>query len=65
MRDCKAAGHGMMGMKILGEGKMREQVDVALRFALQNDSMDCFTIGAANRTELSDLIKRVPAAATA
>jgi hypothetical protein len=48
MRDAKAAGHGMMGMKILGEGKMRNQVEVALRFALQLDCMDCYTIGAAN-----------------
>jgi 1-deoxyxylulose-5-phosphate synthase len=62
MRDAKAAGHGMIGMKILGEGKMRNQVEVALRFALQVDCMDCFTIGAANRTELADLIKRVPIA---
>jgi predicted aldo/keto reductase-like oxidoreductase len=62
MRDCKAAGHGMMGMKILGEGKMRNQVEIALRFELQNDSMDCYTIGAANPTELADLIKRTPTA---
>jgi len=62
MRDAKAAGHGMIGMKILGEGKMRNQVEVALRFALQLDCMDCFTIGAANRTELADLIARMPIA---
>jgi hypothetical protein len=29
------------------------------------DCLDAFTIGAANRVELSDLIKRVPAASQA
>jgi 1-deoxyxylulose-5-phosphate synthase len=65
MRDAKAAGKGMMGMKILGEGRLKDSIDVALRFALGITCMDCFTIGAANRTELADLIRRVPAAATA
>jgi 1-deoxyxylulose-5-phosphate synthase len=65
MRDAKAAGKGMMGMKILGEGRMRDSIDVALRFALGINCMDCFTIGAANRTELADLIKRVPASSLA
>jgi 1-deoxyxylulose-5-phosphate synthase len=65
MQEAKAAGKGMMGMKILGEGRLRDSLDVALRFALGLNCMDCFTIGAANRTELADLIKRIPAAATA
>jgi len=65
MREAKAAGKGTIGMKILGEGRMVNYIDQALRFALRIDCMDAFTIGAANRNELADLIKRVPAAATA
>ena len=61
MRQSKAAGKGVIGMKILGEGRLRDRVDQALRFALGIDCLDCFTIGAANRGELQDLIKRVPA----
>jgi hypothetical protein len=54
-----------MGMKILGEGAMSDRVDQALRHAVSLDCLDCFTIGAANRGELADLIKRIPAASEA
>jgi hypothetical protein len=54
-----------MGMKVLGEGRLRDQIDKTLGFVLGLDCLDCFTIGAANRNELSDLIKRVPAASVA
>ena len=60
----KAAGKGVIGMKILGEGVMRERVGEALQHALALDCIDCFTIGAENRVELSDLIRRIPEAST-
>ncbi len=63
LRQMKAAGKGVIGMKILGEGGLRDRVDEALRFALSQDCVDCFTIGPGNRQELADLIKRIPAAA--
>jgi len=62
LRRTKAAGKGIIGMKILGEGGLRDRVDEALRYALSLECLDCFTIGPANRQELSDLIKRIPAA---
>jgi predicted aldo/keto reductase-like oxidoreductase len=62
MRQMKAAGKGVMGMKILGEGGLRDRRDECLRYALSLDCLDCFTIGPANRDELSDLIKRIPPA---
>jgi len=62
LRQMKAAGKGVIGMKILGEGGLRDRVDECLRYALSLDCVDCFTIGPANRDELSDLIKRIPAA---
>jgi predicted aldo/keto reductase-like oxidoreductase len=65
LRDFKKAGKGVIGMKILGEGDLRDKVDDALRFALSQDCIDCFTIGAANRDELTDLIKRMPTASQA
>ena len=61
LRQSKAAGKGVMGMKIVGEGRLKDRIDQSLRFTLGLDCLDCFTIGAANRGELSDLIKRVPA----
>jgi len=60
LREIKAAGKGVIGMKILGEGGLRDRRDEALRFALSLDCVDCFTIGAANRDELTDLIQRIP-----
>ena len=65
LRQLKAAGKGVIGMKILGEGGLRSRVDEALSFALSLDCVDCFTIGAANRGEVADLIKRIPAASLA
>lgn len=62
LRQMKAAGKGVIGMKILGEGDLRNRVDEALQFALCQDCLDCFTIGAENRQELADLVRRIPAA---
>ena len=65
LRQSKAAGKGVMGMKILGEGRLRNRIDETLSFVLGLDCLDCFTIGAANRDELADLIRRMPAASQA
>jgi len=60
LRQMKAAGKGVIGMKILGEGGLKDRVDEALSYALALDCVDCFTIGPGNRDELADLIKRIP-----
>ena len=65
LRESKANGKGILGMKILGEGRLKDQINTTLNFVLGLDCLDAFTIGAANRVELSDLIKRVPAASQA
>jgi 1-deoxyxylulose-5-phosphate synthase len=49
-------------MKILGVGGLRNRVDEALQYALAQDCVDCFTIGAESRTEMEDLVRRIPAA---
>lgn len=61
LREMKAAGKGVIGMKILGEGALRDRPDEALKYALSLDCVDCFTIGAETREEQADLIKRIPA----
>jgi aryl-alcohol dehydrogenase-like predicted oxidoreductase len=65
MRGMKANGQGVIGMKILGEGQLRDRVDEMLRFALSLDCLDCFTIGVESRQEVADLIKRIPGASQA
>lgn len=65
IKGLKAAGKGVTGMKILGEGALSDRVDEALRHAVGLDCIDCFSIGPANRDELSDLIRRISAASQA
>lgn len=62
LKEMKAAGKGVIGMKILGAGKLRGNVDQALQFALAQEVVDCFTIGAESRTEMEDLVRKIPAA---
>ena len=62
IKQMRAQGKGIIGMKILGQGAMRKRQDEAIRFALGTGVLDAFTIGAENDTEQSDLIKKVAAA---
>jgi aryl-alcohol dehydrogenase-like predicted oxidoreductase len=63
LREMKAAGKGIVGMKILGQGDLRGRQDEALKYALSLGVLDAFTIGAENKTEQEDLIRRIAAAA--
>ncbi len=62
LRKMRANGKGVIGMKILGAGALRGKIDEALQFALAQDCLDCFTIGAESPDEFRDLLKRIPAA---
>jgi predicted aldo/keto reductase-like oxidoreductase len=62
LRQMKAAGKGIIGMKIFGAGKLRSKPDECLQFALGLDCVDVFTIGAESRAEMEDLVKKIPAA---
>jgi aryl-alcohol dehydrogenase-like predicted oxidoreductase len=61
LRQMKAAGKGVIGMKILGGGKLVTQQDRALKYALSLDCVDCFTIGTESREQFQDIVKRIPA----
>src|SRR5262249_21148906 len=45
LRTVKQRGKGVIGMKILGAGALRNKRDEAPQFALAQDCLDCFTIG--------------------
>ena len=64
LRQMKTSGKGVIGMKILGAGKLRGKPDEALQFALAQDCVDCFTIGAENIAEMQDLTRKISAAST-
>lgn len=61
LRAGRQSGKAIVGMKILGQGDMRTRVDEALKYSFSLDLLHAFTIGAENRTEQLDLIKRIAA----
>jgi len=63
IREMRAAGKGIIGMKILGQGDMRGRQDEALKYALSLGLLDAFTIGAESKAEQQDLMRRIAAAA--
>ena len=64
LKQMKDAGKGVIGMKILGAGRLRAKADEALQFALAQDVIDCFTIGSESIAEMQDLTRKIPAAST-
>jgi hypothetical protein len=63
LHEMKSAGKAVVGMKILGQGDLRNRQDEALKYALSLGVLDAFTIGAESKTEQEDLIHRISAAA--
>jgi len=62
LREMKAAGKAVVGMKILGQGALRNRQDEGIKFALSLGLLDAFTIGAESKQEQEDLIRRIAAA---
>jgi len=62
LREMRAAGKGVVGMKILGQGDLRNRQNQALNYALGLGVLDAFTIGAESINEQTDLMKRIAAA---
>jgi aryl-alcohol dehydrogenase-like predicted oxidoreductase len=62
LKEMKAAGKAVVGMKILGQGELRTRQDEAIKYALSLGLLDAFTIGAESKAEQDDLIRRIAAA---
>jgi aryl-alcohol dehydrogenase-like predicted oxidoreductase len=62
IKQMRAAGKGIIGMKILGQGRLRTRQSEAIHYALSLGLLDAFTIGAASKREQLDLIGRIAAA---
>jgi aryl-alcohol dehydrogenase-like predicted oxidoreductase len=63
LHEMRAAGKGIVGMKILGQGDLSGRQDEALKYALSLGLLDAFTIGAESKKQQDDLIRRIGAAA--
>ncbi len=62
LQKMKRQGKAIIGMKIIGAGRLRDKVDKCLQYTLAQDFIDCFTIGQENRDEMRDLLQRMPEA---
>ena len=62
LKEMKASGKAVVGMKILGQGALRNRQDEGIKYALSLVLLDAFTIGAENKQEQEDLIRRIAAA---
>jgi aryl-alcohol dehydrogenase-like predicted oxidoreductase len=62
MQQMKSSGKGLIGMKILGQGDLRNKQSEAIKYALSLNLLDAFTIGAESKSEQDNLIQRVAAA---
>jgi predicted aldo/keto reductase-like oxidoreductase len=57
--QLKAAGKGLVGIKVLGEGSLVDKIDDALQFALTKSQLDCFSIGCESQAQVLDNINRI------
>jgi 1-deoxyxylulose-5-phosphate synthase len=64
LKDMKAKGKGVIGMKVLGAGRLRGKADEAIQYHMAQPFIDCFTIGAESREELQGLVSKIAAAST-
>ncbi len=63
LKQMRAQGKGIVGMKILGQGDLRDKPQEAIRYALSTGVLDAFTIGAESEKEQNDLVRRIATAA--
>jgi 1-deoxyxylulose-5-phosphate synthase len=66
LEEMHAAGKGIVGMKILGEGKINtpERKDASLRFVLGLGTVNAFIIGFESTEQIDDILKRTADALT-
>lgn len=62
LKEMRAKGKGIIGMKILGQGDLRNVAENCLQYALAQGVLDCFTIGAESIAEMKDLLVKIPEA---
>ncbi len=64
IKRMREKGHGIIGMKIMGEGRFKtpEDREKSIRFAMQPGFLDCVTIGFKSPAEIDEAIKRMNSA---
>ena len=59
LRTMKAAGKGVVGMKIIGNGQLANRLETAINHAVRLDAIDAFTIGFTSYAQLQDVSTRI------
>ena len=62
LRQMKAQGKGIIGMKVLGAGQLTKQADECLQWQLAQDCVDCFTLGMKTPAEFGRTLKQIRSA---
>lgn len=60
LKQMKTSGKSVIGMKVFGGGSLSGRPNECLKFALDQEYLDCFTIGIENIEQLNDLEQRIP-----
>ncbi len=60
LEEMHAAGKGVIGMKILGEGRIKDpaRIDASLKYVLGLGTVDAFIIGYESTEQVDDILKR-------
>ena len=61
LRQARENGKSVLGMKIVGEGRLRDQIDQSLKFVLSLGIVDAFTVGFQSVEELDQMIEKIAA----
>jgi aryl-alcohol dehydrogenase-like predicted oxidoreductase len=56
LRQAKAAGKAIIGMKIFGEGQLVEEREACIKFAQDHDFMDAMTIGFERPEQIDEVL---------
>lgn len=62
LNQMKQQGKGIVGMKIIGAGKLTKYIDESLQYVMDQRSVDCFSIGMTSTDQFKDIVKRLPTA---
>ncbi len=59
LRQMKAAGKGVVGMKILGEGQLANDLDTNIGYAVGLNEIDAFTIGFTSNAQMDEVVQKI------
>jgi predicted aldo/keto reductase-like oxidoreductase len=61
LKKAHDSGKGIIGMKIFGEGRMKdaEQREKSLRWVIGSKNVDCMTIGMTSTEQIDDAVERI------